>query len=157
MYQDKIKYSRLPMRSDIIAEAREWMNTPYQHQAMVKGVGVDCVGLVVGVGINTGAMQITDKQVKEYSGYSRLPNPNRMKQAMERHLIKVSGEVPLIADIAWLQWRAGLPMHLALLSEHNGRPTLIHSLGDVGKVVEHSLNDLWESRIVSFWRYPEVN
>jgi hypothetical protein len=36
-------------RSDIIAEARSWIGTPYAHQASVKGIGCDCLGLVRGV------------------------------------------------------------------------------------------------------------
>ena len=33
----------------IIAEARSWIGTPYRHQASLKGVGCDCLGLVRGV------------------------------------------------------------------------------------------------------------
>ena len=29
--------------------ARTWIGTPYHHQASVKGVGVDCVGLIRGI------------------------------------------------------------------------------------------------------------
>ena len=36
-------------RSAIIAEARAWIGTPYRHQASLKGVGCDCLGLVRGV------------------------------------------------------------------------------------------------------------
>src|ERR1035437_129928 len=36
-------------RGQIIAETRDWIGTPYQHQASVKGVGCDCLGLVRGV------------------------------------------------------------------------------------------------------------
>jgi NlpC/P60 family putative phage cell wall peptidase len=33
----------------IVAEARSWIGTPYRHQASLKGVGCDCLGLVRGV------------------------------------------------------------------------------------------------------------
>lgn len=33
-------------RQYVIDEARTWKGTPYQHKARVKGVGVDCGGLV---------------------------------------------------------------------------------------------------------------
>jgi cell wall-associated NlpC family hydrolase len=33
-------------RDQIIADAREWLYTPYQHKGRVKGVGVDCGGLL---------------------------------------------------------------------------------------------------------------
>ncbi|MGE3627704.1 MAG: NlpC/P60 family protein [Hyphomicrobiales bacterium] len=36
-------------RERIVAKAREWLGTPYHHQASVKGVGCDCLGLVRGI------------------------------------------------------------------------------------------------------------
>src|ERR1051325_914480 len=36
-------------RSAIVAETRDWIGTPYRHQASLKGVGCDCLGLVRGV------------------------------------------------------------------------------------------------------------
>ena len=36
-------------RSLIVAETRGWIGTPYRHQASLKGVGCDCLGLVRGV------------------------------------------------------------------------------------------------------------
>ena len=33
----------------VLAAARGWLGTPYRHQASVKGVGADCLGLVRGV------------------------------------------------------------------------------------------------------------
>lgn len=33
-------------RELVIAEARTWIGTPYQHKGRVKGVGVDCGGLL---------------------------------------------------------------------------------------------------------------
>ena len=33
----------------IVQSAREWIGTPYRHQASVRGAGADCLGLVRGV------------------------------------------------------------------------------------------------------------
>jgi len=33
-------------RETVISEARKWRGTPYQHKGRVKGVGVDCGGLI---------------------------------------------------------------------------------------------------------------
>ena len=38
----------------IVAEAMTWIGTPYHHQACVKGAGVDCAMLIVGVARNIG-------------------------------------------------------------------------------------------------------
>lgn len=38
-----------PQRDAIIKTAFDWLDTPYQHQASLKGVGCDCLGLIRGV------------------------------------------------------------------------------------------------------------
>ncbi len=38
-----------PTRRAVVAEARTWIGTPYRHQASLKGVGCDCLGLVRGI------------------------------------------------------------------------------------------------------------
>ena len=38
-----------PLGPRVVTAAREWIGTPYHHQASVKGVGADCLGLVRGV------------------------------------------------------------------------------------------------------------
>ncbi len=35
-------------REDIVAEARTWIGTPFQHAQSCKGKGADCVGLCIG-------------------------------------------------------------------------------------------------------------
>ena len=36
-------------RAAIVAEARAWIGTPYRHQASLKGIGCDCLGLLRGI------------------------------------------------------------------------------------------------------------
>jgi NlpC/P60 family putative phage cell wall peptidase len=36
-------------RARIVAAARIWLGTPYHHQASLRGVGCDCLGLVRGI------------------------------------------------------------------------------------------------------------
>ena len=36
-------------RADIVRAAGDWLGTPYRHQASVRGVGCDCLGLIRGV------------------------------------------------------------------------------------------------------------
>ena len=36
-------------RARIVAQARRWIDTPYRHQASLRGVGCDCLGLVRGL------------------------------------------------------------------------------------------------------------
>jgi NlpC/P60 family putative phage cell wall peptidase len=38
-----------PYGTIVVAAARSWIGTPYRHQASLKGVGCDCLGLLRGV------------------------------------------------------------------------------------------------------------
>lgn len=145
------------MRNKIITTAREWIDTPYQHQAMVKHVGVDCVGLIAGVGVELGLLNLPTKEVRQFWNYGRLPDPEKMGRLLEKYLIRIDSDDQDIADIAWIQWRDGMPMHLAMMSKMKSRDTIIHAYSGVGKAVEHSLTEEWHDRINSFWRYPGLN
>ena len=37
------------MSSAVVAAARQFLGTPYRHQASIVGVGCDCLGLLRGV------------------------------------------------------------------------------------------------------------
>lgn len=37
------------LREQVITEATKWLGTPFEHQAMVKGAGVGCGTLLIGV------------------------------------------------------------------------------------------------------------
>ena len=37
------------MRARIVAEARTWLKTPYHHMARIKGAGVDCLQILIGI------------------------------------------------------------------------------------------------------------
>ena len=41
-------------KARIVEETLTWLGTPYHHQARVKGIGVDCAQLLVGVALSTG-------------------------------------------------------------------------------------------------------
>lgn len=40
---------------DVIDEAKTWLETPFHHEAMIKGVGVDCGHLIMGAFSAVGA------------------------------------------------------------------------------------------------------
>lgn len=45
---------------EIVKETLEWVGTPYHHQARIKGIGVDCAQLLVGVAYNCGILNDED-------------------------------------------------------------------------------------------------
>lgn len=49
-----------PERAQVVAEARTWLRTPWHHAARVKGAGVDCAQLLIGVYAAAGAIAAFD-------------------------------------------------------------------------------------------------
>src|SRR5665213_1770116 len=78
-------------RSDIVAEARAWIGTPYRHQASLKGVGCDCLGLVRGVW-----RAVIGDEPQAAPAYSRdwaeATGEESLAQAARAHLIEIEPE-----------------------------------------------------------------
>lgn len=145
---------QITARERIQWEARSWVGTPYHHQARVKRVGCDCIGLIWATGENCGVLCIDAGQVRRYLSYPRNPNPRRMGEALAEFLVEIPEDQAGQGDILWIQWRPGLPMHMAILASYEGRGTMIHAWMNLGAVVEHGYDNEWPSLVHSYWRYP---
>ena len=78
----------MPSPEEIVAAARSWIGTPYRHQASLKGVGCDCLGLVRGVGRTTQAEQRLEAARK---GVVQADLDRRL--TLERDLASAAAEV----------------------------------------------------------------
>ncbi len=58
--------------------ARSWVGTKFHHQGRRKNVGVDCIGLIVGVAQELG-LNVEDK-----TDYAREPKDGELKAALEK-------------------------------------------------------------------------
>jgi cell wall-associated NlpC family hydrolase len=54
--------------TEIVAAARSWLGTPWRHQGRLKGIAVDCGGLIIGVGRE---LRLLDFGTR---AYGRIPN-----------------------------------------------------------------------------------
>lgn len=148
------------LREKVVDEARRWVGTPYRHQSRVLNVGVDCVGLIIGVGLATGAMKWTEDRFAPWSGYGRLPNPRRMRAGLEEFLVEITAEEATDGDVPWFAWREGRPMHLGILTTDHclgePRPMIVHATSQIGSVVEHGFAAEWPGRVEGWWRYPAL-
>ena len=132
--------------ADILAEARTWAGTPFHHQGRFKGVGVDCLGLVVGVGRALGLSQA------DATGYPRQPDGAALLAGLDAAYQRLPLGQQKPGDIMVFRIRRD-PQHLALLTERGG---MIHVHAAVGRVVETSLDATWSARVVAAYRYPGV-
>lgn len=138
--------------ADIVAQAREWIGTPYQHQASLKGVGCDCLGLVRGIW-----RALHGDEPERMPAYSRdwaeAAANEALAEAGARHLIAVSRDDMRAGDVLLFRYRAGLvAKHAAILT---GDGTMIHA-HDGAAVAEVAFAPWWRRRLAFVFRFPGV-
>lgn len=129
----------------IVAEARTWLDTPFKHQGRLKGVGSDCVGIILGVGKS---LNLLDYQL---SNYGKLPDGMLMYKIMKEQLDEVSLDDIQLGDIILFKFHSE-PQHVGFYTDIG----ILHSYADVKKCVETSMDDTWKSRVVSVFRFRGV-
>lgn len=140
-------------REAIIAEARTYLDTPWHHQARGRGAdqGVDCIGLIVGVGRALGMID------RDCTTYGVRPDGRTLIAEFERTLDPIPRDDMGLGDVPvfWLE-REDRPQHVGIVTDRHGLG-LIHTYQGVGRVVEHALNRAWAKRIHSVWRMRGVD
>jgi len=137
-------------REQIIVEAREYLGTRFQHQARLKGVRVDCVGLVAGVALELGLTTKDDDSTR----YPRRPNGKLVAGLVRAGFreIEVADAVPGDLLVFWILPTFKKPQHLGIKTEYG----MIHTDADVGRVVEVQVVGEWVDRICGAYAFPGV-
>lgn len=145
-------------RGDIVEAARDWLGTPYRHQASKRGVGADCLGLIRGVwreviGPEPEAMPPYSPDWAERSGADTLID------AARRHLHEVPIGAAAAGDVLVFRMAMGCPAkHCAIISRaEHGAPAgrIIHAYWGRA-VVETRLVPWWRRRIAGAFAFPET-
>lgn len=134
-------------RETVAAEARSFIKTPFVHQGRVKGVGVDCVGLLICISRAFGFEYVLP------SDYGTSPNPLQMRTLLDANLLRIPvGEVTL-ADILWFRISTD-PQHLAIVSCVDPF-SMVHALNrrGGGECCEHVVGAVWRRRIQAAYRF----
>jgi cell wall-associated NlpC family hydrolase len=134
------------MNAAFLTAARGYLGTPWKHQGRVRGVGVDCVGLLVCVAREAGM------RVEDVEGYDRMPVDRRLLRELDRHLERVLEGASGMrqGDVLAFSW-SGYPYHVAILTQEDP-PRIMHAWVKAGAVVENQLHDTWRRRIAGVWR-----
>lgn len=148
-------------REQVVAEAMTWLATPWRHQAMLKGVGTDCIGLLAGIALETG---IADARAHmrdpRFKGYGREPLPEVLLAACEEYLDSIEIDAAGLGDILLLKVPRGRnPQHFAVISRvAAGKPThMLHATSAYPRrVVENSIDAAWWSRVLKAYRFKGV-
>lgn len=127
--------------ADVIAEARTWLGTPFHHQGRLKGVGVDCAGVAVGV---AHALGLSDFDSRDYG---REPFNGLMRATLNAHMDAVDNPQP--GDVLLMVFLIE-EQHVAILTDTD---TMIHSYESAGRCVEHRYSEAWKARTRGAWRF----
>ncbi|WP_420102358.1 NlpC/P60 family protein [Bosea sp. (in: a-proteobacteria)] len=139
-------------RAQIVAAARLWLGTPYHHQASLRGVGCDCLGLVRGVW-----REIYGPEPEAPPAYTPLWTESLGEETLAcaalRHLRACDPDTAEPGDVLLFRWREHLPAkHCAILSEP-GR--IIHA-HDGAAVTEVALTGWWRRHRSHAFSFPGV-
>ncbi|MBN9041241.1 MAG: peptidase P60 [Rhizobiales bacterium 62-47] len=140
-------------RAAIVAEAREWIGTRYRHQASVKGVGCDCLGLVRGVW--RACIGDEPELPPPYAAdWAEAGGEETLAAAALRHLTPIPIASFGAGDVLLFRWRAGfIAKHVAIAIEGGG---MIHA-HDGASVCEVALAPWWHRRLAYAFRFPGVS
>lgn len=143
-------------REDIVAEARSWIGTPYKHQASLKGVGCDCLGLVRGVW--RAVKGVEPEAVPAYSpDWAEASQSESLAAAASRHFSSVALTEIAPGDVLLFRWRAGfVAKHAAIVTEWDGEvgsaprgaaPARMVHAHDGAAVAEVAVTPWWRRRL----------
>lgn len=140
----------------IIAEARAWLGTPWRHQGRLRGIGVDCIGLIGGVALALdlpGAREWRDTPA--FHNYGRQPDPAVLLAGCDLLMDAVPRAEARHGDVLILRFEKE-PQHFAFLATDRDYPTLVHALALSRRVVEQRYDAVWRSRLVAAYRFREA-
>jgi NlpC/P60 family putative phage cell wall peptidase len=147
---NQIELRRWHSADDVVRVARGWIGTPYHHQASVRGVGADCLGLVRGVW-----RELYESEAETPPAYSRdwaeATGAETMLAAARRHLYEIAPSEAHAGDVLIFRLRAGaVAKHAAILSSPN---SIIHAM-DGAPASEAALTPWWRRRIAGAFSFP---
>ena len=137
---------------DIVAAARGWLGTPYRHQASLKSVGCDCLGLIRGVWRELHGAE--PEVVPAYgAGWTEGAGAETLAAAARRHLLEIPYTDYRAGDVLLFRWRPHLPArHAGLVS---GDGAMIHAQ-EHACVSEIHLSAWWRRHLAYAFRFPGI-
>lgn len=137
----------------IVLEAREWVGTPYRHQASCKGGGCDCLGLLRGIWRSV--LGEEPAEVPAYTADWSEPQGAEVLFDAARSLLRrkpVMDAAP--GDVLLFRMREGsVAKHLGITGSIGASETFIHAYSGHG-VVESPFSEPWARRLAARFAFP---
>jgi len=140
------------VRTAALQEARRWLGTPYQHQASVRGVGCDCLGLVRGV---WRALHGAEPEAPPpyRPDWAELGGRELLREALTRRLIPLDLAAARPGDVLLFRMAPDAPAKHCAVASAGDR--MIHAYW--GRAcVESWLGRWWRERLVAAFAFPDI-
>lgn len=137
-----------PFSQKIVLEARRWLGTPYRHQASLRGVGCDCLGLLRGVWreLYGSEPEILQPYTPDWAETSK---GDPLLDAARRHLVPAGEITP--GTVILFRWRDGMAAkHIGIAT---GPDRFIHAYERMA-VTKSPLGSHWKRRIAGLFTFP---
>lgn len=134
-------------RQNVVDEALTWLGTPFHHEARVKGIGADCVGVVLGIAVNVG-IRVMDRE-----HYPAYPIHGIFCEAVDSQTNAVDLIDVLPGDLMKFKWGRD-PQHLAIIVSVNP-VKIVHAYAQVGCCILSGFDVLWQARFTDARRFRE--
>lgn len=139
-------------RQQVVQAARAWLDTPYHHQARLKGVGVDCIGLVIGVARELALVPPRFDAL----GYARAPDGSSLMHMADLHMRRIDFAALQPGDVVVLRFDRD-PQHFGIVGDYrHGGHSIIHAASQPGRVIETRLMYSAAMQFVAAFALPGV-
>ena len=137
----------------VVETARSWVGTPYAHQASLKGIGCDCLGLLRGVWRELHGTE--PREIPNYSSvWSEVSHDEQLMEAASDCMHKMELHLREPGDVIVFRMRANsVAKHVGILAT----PQRFFHAYEGTCVSESSLCDFWRRRIAGVFRFPFVD
>lgn len=138
-------------RDDIVRAARAWIGTPYLHQASLKGVGCDCIGLVRGLWRELIGPE--PEPLRPYTpDWAEANGAESLIELGDKYFAPVETNAFAAGDLLVFRFRDKYPAkHVGVAT---GADRMIHA-HDGARVAEIAIG-AWRRRIVRAFAFPGV-
>lgn len=139
-------------RDQVVVAVRAWIGTPYHHQASLRGVGTDCLGLVRGV-----YRALYEREAEQAPAYSpdwaEALGQETLLEAARRNLVEVSPLHVRMGDVVVFRMRRGaIAKHAAIMTSAS---TMVHAVEAAG-TVEVVFAPWWRRKLAGVFSFPGI-
>ena len=137
----------------VVGEALTWLGTPYRHQGLRKGVGCDCIGLVLGIW--RAVYGVEPELPGPYApDWAEAGGEERLLRRCARHFPEKPANEMAVGDLLLFRWRPHLPAkHAGILVRQDH---FVHAYEGMA-VSLSALVPQWRKRIAGVFAFPERN